>query len=201
MTPLHGHTKSSSPVFSSCVQISVAGIKIRTIWPRLFLTMLHQIEDFLMSLYLERDLLLKEGLHYRQVVITTSKNESSVSCLVLIHSGLIWLSRKLVSLSNNTWRLTKAPAARYLFTNSCLPLEAATIRGVRPSWFAMWRLPVLFLVRVEMMMLVIVMAMITSGGQIWCLDGLARWPRPRRSAGTFQGRRGQLRALTRSPPP
>ena len=94
MTPLHGHTKSSSPVFSSCVQISVAGIKIMTIWPRLFLTMLHQIEDFLMSLYLERDLLLKEGLHYRQVVITTSKNKSGVPCLVLIHSGLIWLSRK-----------------------------------------------------------------------------------------------------------
>ena len=137
MTPLHGHTKSSSPVFSSCVQISVAGIKIMTIWPRLFLTMLHQIEDFLMSLYLERDLLLKEGLHYRQVVITTSKNKSGVPCLVLIHSGLIWLPRKLVPLANNTWRLTKAPAARYLFTNSCLPLEAATIRGVRPSWFAM----------------------------------------------------------------
>ena len=180
MTPLHGHTKSSSSVFSSCVQISVAGIKIMTIWPRLFLTMLHQIEDFLMSLYLERDLLLKEGLHYRQVVITTSKNKSGVPCLVLIHPSLILLSRKLVSLSSNTWRLTKAPAARYLFTNSCLPLEAATIRGVRPSWFAMWRLLVLFLVRVEMMILVIVMAVITSEGQIWCLDGPAWWPRPTR---------------------
>ena len=137
MTPLYGNTKSSSSVFSSCVQISMTGIKIMTIRPRLFLTMLYQIEDFLIVLCLQKFLLLKEGLHYRQVVITTSKNKSGVSCLVLIHPSLILLSRKLVSLSNNTWRLTKAPAARYLFTNSCLPLEAATIRGVRPSWFAM----------------------------------------------------------------
>ena len=40
MTPLYGNTKSSSSVFSSCVQISVAGIKIVTIWPRLLNTKL-----------------------------------------------------------------------------------------------------------------------------------------------------------------
>ena len=44
MTPLHGHTKSSSSVFPSCVQISVAGIKIITIRPRLFLTKCFIIE-------------------------------------------------------------------------------------------------------------------------------------------------------------
>ena len=37
---------------------------------------------------------MKEGLHYRQVVITTSKNKSGVPCLVLVYSRLIWLSRK-----------------------------------------------------------------------------------------------------------
>ena len=89
MTPLHGHTKSSSSVFSSCVQISVAGINYDFLAEAILDKMFHQIEDSLMFLRLERYLLLKEGLHYRQVVITTSKNKSGVPCLVLIHSGLI----------------------------------------------------------------------------------------------------------------
>ena len=89
MTPLYGNTKSSSSILPSCVQISVAGIYYDFLAEAILDKMFHQIEDSLMFLRLERYLLLKEGLHYRQVVITTSKNKSGVPCLVLIHSGLI----------------------------------------------------------------------------------------------------------------
>ena len=73
----------------------------------------------------------------------------AVSCWNVRLGFLGWrlepLCEKANSYSEKTWRLTKAPAASSCLAMLCLPLLAATSIGVRPSWLAMCRLPVLLL--------------------------------------------------------